>query len=163
MPIDMISFDVYRNPRNKTSVEGKIGYRGPLQRRASVPKIKLDITDDECLVLEPVWRTICHPYSDQPEGGLRALCYCYEELFAEKSRALVERLRPRDLYDVVHLYQHNHLLNDRTLVVNTLKEKCAFKKIGLPTFGTLEAMPKGIELETEGENMRGTSASIDGG
>ena len=29
-----------------------------------------------------------------------ARCYSYEEVFAEKVRALAERARPRDLYDV---------------------------------------------------------------
>ena len=32
--------------------------------------------------------------------------YAYEEAFGEKLRALGERTRPRDLYDVVNLYRH---------------------------------------------------------
>ena len=34
------------------------------------------------------------------------LAYDYVEAFAEKFRALAERTRPRDLYDVVNLYRN---------------------------------------------------------
>ncbi len=37
------------------------------------------------------------------KGGIDILCYAFEEVFAEKIRALAERQRPRDLYDVIHL------------------------------------------------------------
>ena len=51
-------------------------------------------------------REVFHPYSDRPKGGIWANCYAYEEAFGEKLRALGERTRPRDLYDVVNLYRH---------------------------------------------------------
>ncbi len=88
LPRDTVLFDIYENPRGKISVQGRLGYRGPLQRRGSTPRIKLDLTDDERIVLEPVWREVHHPYQDRPEEGIQARCYCYEELFAEKIRAL---------------------------------------------------------------------------
>jgi len=153
IPSDSISFEVYVDPRGKQAVQGKVGYRGPLQRRGSVPRIKLDLTDDERLVLDPVPREVHHPYSDGPDSGIRALCYCYEELFAEKVRALAERLRPRDLYDVIHFFRHDEIPCDRALVVKTLKEKCAFKGIPVPTVLALEARPERTELETEWSNM----------
>jgi len=55
------------------------------------PKIKLDLTADERLVLPSVCREVFHPYSDRPEGGISANCYAYEEAFGEKLRALGER------------------------------------------------------------------------
>ena len=136
IPPETISFEVYVNPRGKQTVQGKIGYRGPLQRHGSVPRIKLDLTDDERLVLDPMQREVHHPYSDKPSAGIKASCYAYEELFAEKMRALVERLRPRDLYDVIHFYRHDEIPCDRTLVVKTLKAKCEFKgmKGSVPEF-----------------------------
>lgn len=153
LPREVITFEVCENPRGRRSVQGRIGYRGPLQRRGSVPRVKLDLTDDERIVLEPVWREVHHPYQDRPEEGIHALCYCYEELFAEKIRALAERMRPRDLYDVVHLYRHGEATCDRALVLRTLTEKCAFKGLPVPNSESISNSPLRAELESEWENM----------
>jgi len=124
-----------------------------LQRRGDSPRIKLDLTCDEILVLEPAVRDVHHPYTDRPDGGIRVQCYSYEEVFAEKVRALAERERPRDLYDVVHLYRHESERPDRASVLRTLEEKCAFKGIEVPTMAALEGRPERAELETEWANM----------
>ncbi|MEW6715460.1 MAG: nucleotidyl transferase AbiEii/AbiGii toxin family protein, partial [Nitrospirota bacterium] len=153
VPRELIRFDVYKNPREKISVQGRIAYRGPLRPGGDLPRIKLDLTDDEVLVLDPVDREVFHPYSDTPEGGIHVPCYCFEEVFAEKIRALGERLRPRDLYDVVHLYRHDSTRRDRELILSTLESKCAFKGISVPTMERLENKPERAELETEWENM----------
>ena len=153
MPPDTITFEIYANPRGKLSVQGRIGYRGPLQRRGSIPRIKLDLTDDERIVLDPIWREVHHPYSDRPGDGIQAFCYRYEELFAEKIRALAERMRPRDLYDVIHLYRHDAAGCDRELVLQTLGEKCNFKGIPVPDADSLANSPERAELESEWENM----------
>jgi len=52
---------------------------------------KIDTTHDEALLLEPVRQSIHPPYSDEPEDGLHSYCYAFEEVFAEKTRALIER------------------------------------------------------------------------
>ena len=93
------------------------------------------------------------PYSDCPENGIEALCYAFEEVFAEKVRALTERLRPRDLYDVVHLHRRADLQPDRRLVRSTLARKCEFKGIPVPTFNSLQNHPGHAELQAEWENM----------
>jgi hypothetical protein len=62
LPGETIAFEIYENPRGKKSVQGRLGYRGPLQRRGSTPRIKLDLTDDERIVLEPTWREVHHPF-----------------------------------------------------------------------------------------------------
>ena len=152
-PRDTIRFEVYENKRGGLSAEGRVGYRGPLQRRGGSPRIKLDLTSDEVVVLEPATREVHHPYSDRPDGGIQIQCYCYEEVFAEKVRALAERERPRDLYDVVHLYRHKSERPDRASVLRTLEEKCAFKGIEVPTMAALEGRPERAELETEWANM----------
>jgi predicted nucleotidyltransferase component of viral defense system len=152
-PPDTFRFEVYENNRGGMSAEGRIGYRGPMQRRGDSPRIKLDLTSDEVLVLEPATREVHHPYSDRPDGGIQVQCYSYEEVFAEKVRALAERERPRDLYDVVHLYRHESERPDRTSVLRTLEEKCAFKGIGVPTMAALEGRSERAELETEWANM----------
>lgn len=153
IPKEMISFEIYQNPRGKLSAEGKISYRGPMPPGGALPRIKLDLTADEIIVLNPAGREVHHPYSDRPENGIHIQCYCFEELFAEKLRALAERLRPRDLYDVIHLYRHNDIRPDRVSLTKTLKQKCDFKGISLPSIRSLESRPERVELETEWGNM----------
>jgi hypothetical protein len=58
-----------------------------------LPRIKLDLTADERVVLEPAIAEIFHPYSDPPEEGIEVPAYDYVEAFAEKFRALAERTR----------------------------------------------------------------------
>ncbi|OGW68751.1 MAG: hypothetical protein A2036_02130 [Omnitrophica bacterium GWA2_50_21] len=154
IPENTIDFELFQNPRGTPAIQGKIGYIGPLRRGSgSIAKIKLDLTNDEIVSLAPAIREVYHPYSDKPEPGIHARCYAYEEIFAEKVRALAERARPRDLYDVVHLYRHDHLLTDKKLVLSALVEKCRFKKIEVPTLEGIEKHPYRGELETEWENM----------
>lgn len=155
IPKDTIRFDIYKNTRGNLSVQGRIGYRGPMRRRGDAPRVKLDLTNDEILVLNPALREVHHPYSDRPENGIKTQCYCLEEVFAEKIRALAERERPRDLYDVVHLYRHYESESDRALVMSTLRQKCTFKGIDVPTALILDKQPERGELETEWENMLG--------
>lgn len=153
LPKDTIRFEVYENPRGGISAEGRIAYRGPMQRRGDPTRIKLDLTVDEVLFLDPVIREVHHPYTDKPDERMHIQCYCFEEVFAEKIRALAERERPRDLYDVVHLFRHDELRPDRPLVLRTLREKCTFKGLSMPTMDTLEDRTKRAELESEWENM----------
>jgi len=153
IPAETLRFQVYTNPRGKISVQGRIGYRGPMMRDGDLSRIKLDLTNDEVLVLDPVSREVHHPYSDGPEDGIHVQTYAFEEVFAEKVRALAERERPRDLYDVVHLYRHKDMRPDREVVLSTLEKKCAFKGIAVPTMVSLEHEPARAELEAEWANM----------
>ena len=155
LPPEARKVDIYTNPRGGTSAEGRIGYRGPLGRAGDAPRIKLDLTDHERVVLEGVRRDVHHPYSDRPADGISVTTYAFEEVFAEKVRALSERLRPRDLYDVVHLYRRRELEPDRAQVVATLGEKCAFKGIPIPTIQSIRGSPLVGELRTAWEQMLG--------
>ncbi|MHB1325887.1 MAG: nucleotidyl transferase AbiEii/AbiGii toxin family protein [Thermoleophilia bacterium] len=126
---------------------------GPLQRRGSLPRIKLDLTDDEILVMEPIAREVYHPYADRPEGPIRVHCYSFEETFAEKIRALAERGRPRDLYDVVNIFRHDELRPDPAKVLDVLKKKCSFKEIAVPDKELFENEPLRDELVADWESM----------
>ena len=135
---DQLDFDIYDNPRGKPNCQGKIAYRGPVSPTSGGwPKIKLDLTADERLVLPPVRREVFHPYSDKPEGGIWTNCYAYEEAFGEKLRALGERTRPRDLYDAVNLYRHTDSRPTATVLLDVLRQKCDHKAIPVPTFASL--------------------------
>jgi predicted nucleotidyltransferase component of viral defense system len=154
MPADQLAFDIYNNPRGRLSCQGKIGYRGPVSPTSGGwPKIKLDLTADEKLVLPSVQREVFHPYSDRPEEGLQANCYAYDEAFAEKVRALGERTRPRDLYDVVNLYRHDDSRPSPSILRNVLEQKCAYKAIAVPTVASLS--PHRPELEVMWQDMLG--------
>lgn len=153
VPADTHRCETYRNPRGQDSVQGRVGYRGPLARGGSTPRIKLDLSNDERVVLHADHREVHHPYSDRPTDGFQVQTYRFEEVFAEKTRALAERLRPRDLYDVVHLYRHEGLEPDRALVVDTLRQKCEFKGIPVPTIASLNAHPHLAALRKDWATM----------
>jgi predicted nucleotidyltransferase component of viral defense system len=148
-----ISFEVYKNPRHSLSVRGRISYRGPMQRRNNLSRIKLDLTSDEQIVLAPEYRKIYHPYSDNLGGENTIYAYCLEEIFAEKFRALIDRLRPRDLYDVINLYQQKRFDVDREKFIQSLHDKCHFKKIALPTMDIFLEHQSIKELESEWDHM----------
>ena len=153
LPPETRKFEVFTNPRGNPSAQGRVGYRGPLGRTGDAPRIKLDLAADEVLVLTPVQRPVHHPYSDLPESGIHVLSYAFEEVFAEKMRALAERQRPRDLYDVVHLYRRQDLQPDRAVVRSTLSRKCEFKGIPVPTYAALTDRPERAAIEVEWEQM----------
>lgn len=138
-PVDSQNFEIYENPRGNPSCLGKLSYQGPISPSSGgLPRIKLDLTADERLVLPPVRLTVFHPYSDVPAGGIVAQAYAYEEAFGEKLRALAERARPRDLYDVINLYRNKESLPAASVVRDVLDQKCQFKGIPLPKVDDLD-------------------------
>jgi predicted nucleotidyltransferase component of viral defense system len=133
LPANRLRFDIYNNPRMRPSCQGRIYYRSHFQSGNNFPAVKLDLTADELVVDQTVRRTVSHPYPDEPSGGIEAFCYSYEEVFAEKIRALGERTRARDLYDVVNLHRNRDYDPEATHVRNILMRKCAFKQIAMIT------------------------------
>ncbi|MDH3466153.1 MAG: nucleotidyl transferase AbiEii/AbiGii toxin family protein [Gammaproteobacteria bacterium] len=150
---DRFTFKIKDKGQGRFSAQGKIHFNGPLRRRQSVASIKLDLTSDEVLVLETVTKGVHHPYSDEPDGGIRATCYAFEEVVAEKIRALAQRARPRDLYDVIHCYRNRQLIDNPRLVYGVLETKCDFKSIAVPTYQSIEQHEKLDELEPQWANM----------
>lgn len=151
--VDDNSFKRRRNKRGSATTLGKIGYRGP-NANPSIPKVKLDLTSDELLTSRPVMRRINHPYSDSLARG-QVLCYSATELFGEKLRALAERCRPRDLYDVVHMHRHPDLIGHASVVREVLSRKAEFAGIPMPTADSIRSSPFREEIEQEWENMLG--------
>ena len=131
IPSDKQVFEIFQNANGRTSCQGKISYKGPVSSTHALPRIKLDLTADERIVLPPVGVQIFHPYTDIPTDGIGVLAYDYIEAFAKKFRALAERTRPRNLYDVVHLYRNADARPDPQRFIEVLRAKCEFKGIGI--------------------------------
>jgi predicted nucleotidyltransferase component of viral defense system len=120
-------------------------YRGPIAPSGSLPRIKLDLTADEILVKTAVERVVAHPYSDVPPEGLRCRCYDFDEVFAEKLRALGERGRPRDLYDVVNPFRNGQFRDAGAAILSLLWRKCSYKGATVPSTDLLAAHRDDLE------------------
>jgi predicted nucleotidyltransferase component of viral defense system len=139
MPVDRLKFEIYTNPRGVRSAQGRVYYKGPAtySGKHSMPRIKLDLSADEVLVDETVIMPVRHDFSDCPEDGISVRSYSYAEVFAEKIRALKERTRPRDLYDVINFYRRPESREVAGDVKSVLAKKCDFKGISLPSLADL--------------------------
>ena len=153
------SFRHRQNKRGKPTIEGRLGYHGPLGM-PTPPKVKLDLTADEAIVRGLEAQPVMHPFSDAPSSPAAGrladvVCYSLPELLGEKIRALAERCRPRDLYDVVHTHRHRELIGRADDVAQVLAAKCAHAGIDTPTLAAIRSTPFRDEIETEWSNMLG--------
>ncbi len=153
--LDAKAFERRHNRRGRPTTQGRIAYRGPNPTRGVPPKVKFDLTSDEVLTQRPELRPIGHQYSDRPLPVRGVQSYPITELFGEKLRALAERCRPRDLYDVVYLHRHPDLIGRASAVADVLSSKAAHAGIAVPTLASLQETPFRTEIETEWENMLG--------
>ncbi|CAN5311291.1 hypothetical protein BH20ACT24_BH20ACT24_20420 [soil metagenome] len=152
--VEDASFRRRQKRRGNPTTQTRVAYRGP-NRPPQLPKVKLDITSDEILVEPAVVRPIWHQYSDAPLPAGGVGCYSLIELFGEKLRALSERCRPRDLYDVVHMHRHPDLVGRAPAVAAVLARKGAHAGIDVPTADMIRSSPYREEIEREWENMLG--------
>lgn len=129
----------------------KIGFVGP-QAKPNVPKIKIDITNDELVAKSPVYKKIVHNYSDWT-NGYQVRSYSLEELAAEKIRALYERCRPRDLYDVIHLYTNPNLVGMSGIVRSLRSAKCDYVGIEMPTAAKIKTEENLANLRIDWDGM----------
>ena len=139
--------------------EGSIYYRGP--RNAPTPaRIKLDISGTEKISRPTVLRAISHPYSDSLPASAQVRCYSFEEIFAEKIRAMGERGRPRDLYDIVLLFRRRDLQSAPNVIKAVLEDKCRSKDVPCPTLNSIQKAESKAELISEWENMLGHQLQV---
>jgi len=91
-------------------------------------KIKLDISFSEQVIMKPELKDIFHPYSDADKITSKIPVYPLNEIVAEKLRSLIQRNRPRDIYDLYYLadiISPEHY----PVVFNMLKQKSESKNI----------------------------------
>lgn len=152
-PADLVDVKARQNKQGQSTFEGRIAYRGPLVYPGA-PKVRFDITRHEPIIDEPAERAILHPYPDALPDRAVVRTYSFEELVAEKTRALLERSRPRDLYDVVHLLENAPSNLNLVEVCRLFAEKCASKSVRVPSSQELiRTVGSDAELRSEWANM----------
>ena len=154
-PLDLVTVETKRDKLGRPTFRARITYGGPLAHPGG-PRVLFDITQHEPLLDEPVARPIHHPYPDDLPVGTLVQCYSLDELLAEKTRALVERTRPRDLYDVVYVFENLAAALNLSRFRQVFHGKCDAKSIAVPTASSIVALVHGsAELRADWSNMLG--------
>jgi len=148
-PEHLVKFEIFTNLRGSKSCRGKLACRGPVGPSAgfrSLPRVQIDLTFDETLVLKPVRKNICHEYSDTSTNA-SVLCYPIEEACAEKFSALTQRANPRDLYDLIHIMRSDHVQPKIKLLRDVLRQKCSHRAIAIPILSQVIAKKSKFEQQ----------------
>lgn len=152
-PAGSVAIRARQNRAGERTFEASVGYQGPLSQPGP-PKIRFDITQHEPIVTPTVQREIFHPYSDALPERVRVTSYSTAELVAEKTRALFERSRPRDLYDVIQLGEIELPAEETARLRAVAVRKFESKGLNLPSASELEsAVRANGELTSEWSNM----------
>jgi len=152
-PLGRVKVRPREDKQRRATFEGSIYYRGPLDT-PEVARVLFDITKHEPVLDSAERRPIFHPYPDSLPDGSGVTAYSLSELLAEKTRALYERARPRDLYDVVYLLENRPDAFELPRVRDLFAGKCGAKGIETPSTALiLEVVRNDPELRSEWENM----------
>ncbi|NJO00295.1 MAG: nucleotidyl transferase AbiEii/AbiGii toxin family protein [Bacteroidia bacterium] len=111
------------NEHKDGSINFYISYIGPLGGQDK--KVKIDISKSEKLVFEVITKDVIISYTDQESHQL--LCYPLEEVLVEKLRSVMQRMQPRDFYDIWYLSKIHKMNLD--FYSNEFKIKCENKQI----------------------------------
>jgi predicted nucleotidyltransferase component of viral defense system len=132
--IDKDNIAIYPFPdKQGLFIQIKIPFQSPLMVSGSLPRVKLDLSKNEVLIDTPHLSPLLHDYSDADHVIAPIQSYSMDEIFAEKCRALVERTRPRDLYDVVHLYENFYQSKENIEnLIKIMSPKFAHKGLSFP-------------------------------
>jgi len=151
---DTIVVDERHDKQGRATFKARLGYKGPLAFPGEPRRILFDLTAHEPLLSEPVGAPIFHPYPDTLPLPASIRAYPLEELLAEKTRALQERTRPRDLYDVVYVLNNQDVGLNLERTRELFRGKCQAKALEIPTSARLVAHVRTAEeLRSEWENM----------
>lgn len=128
--LGLVDFRTVRDVAGEEAYQARVEYTGPLGRLGiDQPRIRLDLTAFERLVLPPEHRPVHHPYSDADSLNLSLAVYPLGEMLAEKLRAMLRRSRARDLYDVWRLMTLYSEALDLGQVMRVLSEKARYKDL----------------------------------
>jgi Nucleotidyl transferase AbiEii toxin, Type IV TA system len=152
-PQDRVEVRERADKKGNLTFEARVSYRGPLGI-PTYPRVILDITRNEPVLDPPDARPVSHPYPDALPTGATVRTYCLGELLAEKTRALYQRTRPRDLYDIVYLLENKPEAFDLSHMRELFAQKCAAKSLKVPSSDELlEVIRASEELRSEWANM----------
>lgn len=126
IPLEIID----NNEHEDGGINFYISYVGPLGGLGVNKRVKVDISRSEQLQFEPVMQGTILGYSDQEEHQL--LCYPLEEVLVEKLRSVMQRMQPRDFYDIWYLLEIHEM--DVAFYSIEFKAKCESKEIDPLTF-----------------------------
>lgn len=153
LPASEVRVDVKHNKQGQVTFQARISYRGPLAM-PNWPRLLLDITLHEPVVDDVARRPVFHAYPDAFSNETTVAAYSLEELFAEKTRALYERTRPRDLYDVVQLVDNYATAIDLDRTRDIFHDKCNSKGIAIPASADLITLVRdSAELAADWKSM----------
>lgn len=132
-----------RDEEGGAAYEGRIEYTGPMQRRGpNLPRVKLDLSAYELVVVPPESRRLINAYSEHIEADIPT--YALEEILAEKLRSLLRRTRARDVFDIWFLLKHHQDALDLPTVARLFEEKRAFK--GIPFTGRADLWTPDLQM-----------------
>ena len=126
IPLEIID----QNDHEDGGMNFYISYIGPFGGDGSNKKVKVDISRSEKLVFDAVTKPAIINYSDLEEYEL--LCYPLEEVLVEKLRCTMQRMQPRDYYDIWYLLEVYGM--DIDFFVPEFIEKCEAKDIDPSAF-----------------------------
>ena len=126
IPLEIID----NNEHEDKGINFYISYVGPLGGQGSNKRVKVDISRSEKLEFEPKYINAILSYSDQEAHEI--LCYRLEELLTEKLRSVIQRMQPRDFYDIWYLLEIHEM--EVEFYILEFENKCKSKGIDPTTF-----------------------------
>jgi predicted nucleotidyltransferase component of viral defense system len=161
-PQDELLVEELRNKRGQLTYQARLKFVGPLRMpRSQLQRIKFDLTQDEILSDPFEARAVYHQYSDLPDPAPKVRCYAVDEVLAEKTRALYERLgRARDVYDVVNIGRNFRETVSAVRAREILHDKFRYKELPSPSSATILDRIDFDTLAADWENALGRQLAV---
>ena len=121
IPLEVID----QNDHEDGGLNFYIQYIGPLGGIGANKKVKVDISRDETLVFDPLEKKVIVHYDDLADHKLQ--CYPLKEILVEKLRSTMQRMQPRDFYDIWYLLEVHEM--DVDFFIPEFIQKCKSKGI----------------------------------
>ena len=121
IPLELID----DNEHEDGGINFYISFTGPLGGKGKQKSVKVDISRSELLCFDPETRPAIGLYSDQE--GFELLCYSLDEVLIEKMRSVMQRMQPRDFYDIWYLLEFEQM--DLEFLLPEFTEKCEHKNL----------------------------------
>jgi predicted nucleotidyltransferase component of viral defense system len=144
-----------RDFEKQESYKATIYFVGPRNDTRNPLRIKFDISHYEKIALPVIMARVFHPYSDAHQCECEIPSYSIEEIIAEKLRALLQRSRARDYYDIWYILKNNVGDIQKEDVIDAFKKKADYKNV---LFGDIDSI---IGNEKYGVIQPSWSAQLD--